>query len=558
MAEEAGPTIGRLLLQRAADVGSGICTADGDASWTWAEVASEAAARAAVFDELGVAGRHVGVLLENVPEFVFLLGAAALSGTVIVGINPTRRGDELARDIRHTDCALVLTDAAQVPLLDGLDLGAAEVRVVDGPDWSDRVSAHRGAPLPAPEGLPEPDALFLLIFTSGSTGAPKAVQMSQGRAARTASNAAVAFGPDDVLYCAMPLFHGNALLANLFPAMVGGASVVLRPRFSASAFLPDVRRHGCTFFNYVGRALSYLLAQPETADDGDNQLRWCLGSEASPRDRKEFRRRFGCLVIEGYSSSEGGVVIQPFAGMPKGALGRPQEGADVVVLDPETRLECPRAVLDDDGRLLNPEEVIGEIVGRDGLSSFEGYYANPEADAERGRDGWYWSGDLGYRDADGTFWFAGRTSDWLRVDGENFAAGPVEQIVGRFPGVASVVVYAVPDPRTGDQAMAAIELDTGAAFDPVAFGTFLAEQSDLGTKWAPRFVRAVTAIPLTATGKVDRKPLRAEGWLADDPIWWRPAGAAADAPYRPFTTDDAEALRQAFTDAGRAAVLEAR
>jgi fatty-acyl-CoA synthase len=124
--------------------------------------------------------------------------------------------------------------------------------------------------------------------------------------------------------------------------------------------------------------------------------------------------------------------------------------------------------------------------------------------------------------------------------------------------VASVVVYAVPDPRTGDQAMAAIELDAGATFDPVAFGAFLAEQPDLGTKWAPRFVRAVTAIPLTATGKVDRKPLRAEGWGADDPIWWRPAGEAADAPYRPFTTDDAEALRQAFTDAGRAAVLEAR
>ena len=87
-----------------------------------------------------------------------------------------------------------------------------------------------------------------------------------------------------------------------------------------------------------------------------------------------------------------------------------------------------------DRRLLNPEEAIGEIVGRDGLSSFEGYYANPEADAERGRDGWYWTGDLGYRDDDGTFYFAGRTADWLRVDGENFAAGPVERVLGRLAG----------------------------------------------------------------------------------------------------------------------------
>ena len=105
-------------------------------------------------------------------------------------------------------------------------------------------------------------------------------------------------------------------------------------------------------------------------------------------------------------------------------------------------------------------------MGRDGLSSFEGYYANPEATAERGRDGWYWTGDLGYRDEDGTFCFAGRTADWLRVDGENFAAGPVEQVLARVPGVGAVVVYAVPDPRTGDQVMAAIELEPGADVRP--------------------------------------------------------------------------------------------
>jgi fatty-acyl-CoA synthase len=327
---------------------------------------------------------------------------------------------------------------------------------------------------------------------------------------------------------------------------------VLKRRFSASEFLPDVRRHGCTYFNYVGRALSYLLAQPETPDDADNQLTWCLGSEASPRDRREFKRRFGCFVMEGYSSSEGGVVIQPFSGMPKGALGRPLDGVDVVVLDAATGEECPRAELGPDGQLLNAGEAIGEIVGRDGLSSFEGYYANPEADAERGRNGWYWTGDLAYRDADGTFWFAGRTADWMRVDGENFAAGPVEAVLGRFPGVAAVVVYAVPDPRTGDQVMAALELDAGASFDATAFAAFLAAQPDLGTKWAPRFVRIVEAIPLTATGKVDRQPLRAERWNPVVGIWWRPDRRD---DYRPLTADDVTDLRQAFADAGREGML---
>ncbi len=236
--------------------------------------------------------------------------------------------------------------------------------------------------------------------------------------------------------------------------------------------------------------------------------------------------------------------------MPREALGRAAEGTDVVVIDPDTLIECPRAAFGPQRELLNATEAIGEIVRRDGLSSFEGYYANDEADRERGRNGWYWTGDLAYRDDEGTFYFAGRTSDWLRVDGENFAAGPIEAIIGRFDGVASVVVYGVPDPRTGDQVMAALELDADVTFDAEAFGTFLGTQPDLGTKWAPRFVRVVDAIPITTTGKVDRKPLRAERWDPYEQIWWRPPGAGA---YHPMSSDDVAALRQAFDEAGRAA-----
>jgi acyl-CoA synthetase (AMP-forming)/AMP-acid ligase II len=202
--------------------------------------------------------------------------------------------------------------------------------------------------------------------------------------------------------------------------------------------------------------------------------------------------------------------------------------------------------------LLNAADAVGEIVGRDGLGGFEGYHANIEADSERSRRGWYWTGDLGYRDEDGTFYFAGRTADWLRVDGENFAAGPVEAVLGRFPGVAAVLVYGVPDPRTGDQVMAAVEPAPGAAFDPEAFAAFLAAQPDLGTKWAPRFVRVVRSLPTTATGKVDRGPLRAERWQTDDPVWWRPDRTSG---YRRMTDDDVADLDRAFGEAGRAGML---
>ena len=228
-------------------------------------------------------------------------------------------------------------------------------------------------------------------------------------------------------------------------------------------------------------------------------------------------------------------------GTPRQAMGKPPPGTDVVIVDPTTRAQCPPARFDDRGKLQNASEAIGEIVSRDGVSRFEGYYANDEADAERTRDGWFWSGDLGYRDEDGFFYFAGRTADWLRVDGENFAAAPVERILARFPGVVTAVVLPIPDPRTGDQAMAALELADPDAFDPAAFGDFLDHQSDLGTKWAPRFVRVTDAIPLTGTGKVDKRPLRDQYWRTADPVWWRPFEARGDgrgAPYRRLSQED--------------------
>ncbi|HEY6474138.1 MAG TPA: AMP-binding protein [Acidimicrobiales bacterium] len=518
-------------------------------SWTWGDVVQESLARAGVFRDAGLAGRHVGVLLENLPEYVFLLGAAALTGSVIVGANDTRRGDEMAGDLRHTDCAVVLTDSAKAPLLEGIDIGSP-VRCVDEAAWLDEVRAHSADAVPT--ALPGADSLFLLVFTSGSSGAPKAVRVSQGRAVRMMAGAAAAYTEADVLYCAMPMFHLNALMGSLFPGVSAGAGVVLKRKFSASSFLGDIRAHGCTSFNYVGRALSYILAQPPTDEDADNALVFCVGAEASAPDRKEFRRRFGCYVVEGYTSSEGGVSINPFPGMPPDALGRPPDGMDVAVIDPETGEECVRASFGPGHEFLNASEAIGEIVRRDSMSSFEGYYANEEADALRTRNGWFWSGDLGYRDDEGTFYFAGRGNDWLRVDGENFAAAPVEVILTRHPDVAAALVFAVPDPRTGDQVMAALELKRDAIFDAAAFADFLESQPDLGTKWAPTYIRVVDALPMTGTGKVERKALRADRWQTQDPVWWRVGRSGA---YGRLTSGDVERIRAEFESAGRRHLL---
>jgi fatty-acyl-CoA synthase len=281
-------------------------------------------------------------------------------------------------------------------------------------------------------------------------------------------------------------------------------------------------------------------------------VKFALGPESSAPDIQAFKERFGIRVFEGYGSSEGPIRMSPVRGAPPGALGVPDPDADVVVVDPTTLQECPRGRFDARGRLLNPTEAIGEIVRRDGVSKFEGYYNNDAANAERTRNGWFWSGDLAYRDDDGTFFFAGRNADWVRVDGENFAAAPVERILGRHPDIAGVAVYGVPDAVTGDQVMAAVELHPGRVFDVEGFTAFLGAQPDLGTKWAPRYVRIVDHLPVTATDKVNKQPLRAAAWHTDDELWFRPG---RDRCFRVMTAADVDALDRDLEANGRAALL---
>ncbi|MFC7305344.1 AMP-binding protein [Streptomyces monticola] len=518
------------------------------------QVAAGAAARAALLAELQPPGAepHVGVLLDNTPEFPLWLSAAALAGAAVAGINPTRRGAELARDIQHTECRLLVTERTHLPLLEGLQLPGVRVLVTDTEEYAALLAGFEGAkPGEAVIAPPGPKSRMLLYFTSGSTGAPKAAICTQGRLAAAGRSLVGQFGVvrEDVHYICMPMFHGNAVIADWAPALAAGASVALRRTFSASGFLDDVRAYGATYFTYVGRAVQYILATPERPDDRDNPLRMGFGTEAGAVDAARFTERFGVRLVEGYGSSEGGAAIQRTPGTPKGAIGRAAPGDDLAVVDPQTAAECPPARFDDAGKLLNGDEAIGELVNR-GRNPFEGYWRNPEADAARVRGGWYWTGDLFFRDADGYLHFAGRTDDRLRVDSENLAAAMIESILARYADAAAVAVYAVPDPVAGDQVMATLALH--GAFDPDAFAAFLAGQGDLGPKMVPRFVRVVERMPVTATNKVHRVALRREGFRCPDPVWWRPGDEPA---YEPLGPAAVQALLARYREQGREDLL---
>jgi fatty-acyl-CoA synthase len=548
-----------MLAARAEDDRTGVLAADD--RWSWREAVQAGAARGALARSLFGGGLpHIGVLLPNGPEYLFWLDGAGLAGAAVVGINPTRRGEALAADVRATDCAMIVTDPEGADLLEGLDLGVGDDHIlVTGSARYEALLAEFAGGAAARALVDNADdvreeSLFLLIFTSGTTGAPKAVRCTQGRLAGIAAVAAPGYGytAEDVCYCPMPLFHGNALMALWGPSAMVGAAIAVRPRFSASAFLDDVRHFGATKFSYVGKAIAYILATPERPNDADNTLKSAFGTEASVRDRGRFRKRFGCYLIEGYGQSEGGAAVNPVLGMPKGALGKPVNGVDLAVISPETGEVCAPARFDSEGRLLNAGEAIGEIVNRSGRGSFEGYYRREDAERDRLRGGWYWTGDLGYVDEDGFFYFAGRSGDWLRVDSENFAAGPVEAVLSRNPDLAVTAVYPVPDTASGagDQVMVAVEMVPGHSFDPAVFAAWLAAQPDLGPKWLPRYVRVSASLPQTATGKVTKVGLRAEGWVCDEPVWWRPL-ESAELTFVPLHEDDRATLAAGLAANGR-------
>ena len=492
--------------------------------------------------------RHLGLLLDNVPEYLFAFGGAAMAGATVVGLNHTRRGDALLRDVHHTHVGVIVTEPGHTELLAPIAgrLGV-DVLVVG----SSLEEALAGSSADDPGLEPDPSTPWALIFTSGTSDAPKAVICSQRRIIVTGVRMSITMdvGPDDVGYVAMPLFHSNAVMVGWAPSLVTGASVGLARRFTASGWLADIRRYGATYFNYTGKPLSYLLATPERPDDADNPLRVAFGNEGSPQVVTTFARRFGVQVIDAFGATEGGVAVQRTDAMPEGAMGL--VGEAVKVVDEDGR-ERPRADFDAHGRLVNADECVGEIVNTAGVGPFEGYYNNPEANERTTRFGWYWSGDLGYVDEAGYLYFAGRNAEWLRVDGENFPAGPIEAVLSRHPDVVIAAVYGVPDEQAGDQVMAALILGDGASFDPDGFAAWIDGQADIGPKWRPRYVRVASELPATATNKVLKRTLVHQKFRADrtggDALWVRGRGEDA---YRPFTADDEAALRDRFVAAGR-------
>jgi fatty-acyl-CoA synthase len=552
-----------------------------DEHYTWAETYRRSLEMANTFlllQEHREVPLHVGILMENYPEFIFAMFGCAFSRAVLVGLNTTQRGAALARDINHCDCQILLTETRfldeVLAIKDDLRLVSDERILVNSlrdqdrtlppgidslHDTLERFRAEHGEALSAEPDLEiTPGDWVIIIFTSGSSGAPKAIPHSHGAAAAVIGLAGdrLGYSDRDVSYAVMPLFHSNSVGLALLPALGYGGTIALARRFSASGFLPDVRRHGATIFNYVGKPLAYILATPERPDDADNTLRAAIGNGATAAQQEAFRRRFGLdEVVEHFGSSEGGATVLRGPSDPPGTVG---------AMPPELKImnermeECPPAEVDASGAVLNPDEAIGEIINVGGVGMFEGYYKNPEATEAKSASGMFRTGDLAYYrviEKDGEprrfMYFVGRTDDWIRKDGENFLADPIEEILARYEDLFLCSVYGVPCAEGDEHVMAAIVLREGAEFDPEGFYRFLLDQPDMSRKWIPDYLRLAQVLPETDTVKILRRDLKRDAFNPDrvgDAMYWRERGEKA---FKPFTRAEYERVRETFGRAGR-------
>jgi fatty-acyl-CoA synthase len=597
---DAPPTIGAQIEARAQHpvVADRVFLVQHDRTWTYRQYRDEAVRMAHfLLGRLGgpAAGpARVAMLLENHLELLALYGGCAYAGLTLFGVNTGLRGDTLAGVVAQSGARLLVVDERLLPEVERvadrigsvprenlLVLRTSGEADLAGRDLMECVAAETapaGTRLDPPDVAVEPTRNLMVIYTSGTTGLPKGIINNHLKffliGKGVSSN--LGLGAEDRGYACMPLFHSNAMFLGFHPALESCASLALRERFSASQFVPDLLRHGVTWWNYVGEPVHYVLAFLEKQYDGKedrilaevarhprNRLRHALGNGASPPDIDRFERWLGLDdMFELYGSTEAAISTFRKKGDPRGSVGEITDAAVRIVRGDGT--ECPPARLAPDGRILNYEEAVGEIcrVATD-TGLFQGYYENPGANSSKYRDGVYHSGDLGHvveREGRRFLYFDGRTDDWIRKDGENFSAAQVARHLEEHPDVDLAAAYGVPCSVSDELVMAALKLRPGARFDPRGFFAFCEGQvaeGGMDRKWLPDFVRVVDDFEYTQTQKILVRNLKAAHYdrhrLSDAPIFWRERG---DATFKPFTRDDYERLRREFEAAERLPLLE--
>ena len=432
---------------------------------------------------LGVGrGSRVALVVPDGPDLVRLLLSLAALGATAAPLNPAYKREELEFYLDDLRPELLVLPAGEAPAARAA--AGAAIPTVD-------VEDGRLGGAPAVFDPARHDDVALLLHTSGTTSRPKQVPLLQRNLAASVRSIAdfYALGPEDVSYCAMPLFHVHGLLASAFAAMAGGGTAVVPRRFAPRPFWPQLRRFGVTWYS-AGPTLHRMLLERIDADGPPLTLRFVrsCSSALTPALMAELEERLGVPVVEAYGMTEASHQMAsnplPPASRVPGSVGV-SAGAEI-------------AIADGDGRLL--EGGPGEVVIR-GPGVTPGYLNNPEANAEAFFDGWFRTGDRGSLEADGYLRLEGRIKEMILRGGENISPYEIEDVLLRHPAVSDAVCFGVDDEKYGERVESAVVLQGEA--DARELAAYCRER--LAAFKVPDRIHVVESIPRTATGKLQRK-----------------------------------------------------
>lgn len=491
-----------------------IVTVEGEAL-TYGQALAQAGQVGSLLQRCGIGpGDTVAVLMPNSLDFVRVWLGTACVGATLAPLNPALTGEFLAHQLRSAGAKLLVCHPDYLAAAAAAIEDSGSIRAVLSP--GDAAHLHgidvealaRWRDLPPCEPVPvQPSDTACIMFTSGTTGRSKGVLMPHAHCYVLGLGVVdnLRLTQADRYYICMPLYHANALFMQLYGTLIAGASAVLRTRFSATEWLSDIRRHGCSITHMLGAMSQFVIGQPPLAADRDHRLRAIVPAPNPPQHEHAWRTRFGIAeVVSAYGTTEANVPLW-------GRLGESRPGCagyayqpyfEVSLRDPDT--EQPVAA-----------GTVGEICVRStvpfGFSA--GYKGLPDATVQAWRNFWYHTGDLGVSDEQGCVSYVDRRKDCIRRRGENISSFEVELAMAQHPGVREVAAVAMPAEQEGveDEVMLAIVPATPA----LSVDEIVAYADSVLPRFAkPRFVRFLDALPKTPTERVQKALLRQQGIAA--------------------------------------------
>ena len=447
----------------------------------------------------GKPGAHVSIVMPNgIATLKLLLGAMA-GGYCVNPVNLLSQPEQMRYVIEHCDSTVVFASPDWAEKVRALVRGISRPIAVVEVD-PDAATLPGERPEDSALELPSvaPEALALLMYTSGTTGKPKGVMLTQANLAANAHaiSAEHRLTPRDRVTAVLPLYHINAFAVTMLAPLAHGGSLAMPPRFSASRFWELAVRHRCTWLNVVPTMVSYLLEGEAPEREAVAHVRFCRTASAPlpPEHLRAFEEKFGIGVIETMGLTE---TVAPAFSNPYerdrrrvGSVGKPSG--------------CEARIVDEHGAEL-PDGTPGEIAIR-GPQVTPGYYKNAAATAAAFfPDGWFRSGDVGVRDAEGYFFVTGRIKELIIKGGENIAPREIDEVLLRHPAVLDAAAVGIPDRHYGQEILACVIRRAGAACSEEEIRAFCVEH--LGPFKAPKEIRFVEELPRGPSGKVQRLKL---------------------------------------------------